>query len=229
MKRSIPLFLLITLALILSACGQALAQASAPEQAAAPQAEANETEVPQAADPQSAAPDISAASETAVPAAVERPLLDTGYENALTPRLLLSFGALKLAETATPINAEQAPQLLMLWQALTNLTNSGTSAEEEVTALLTQIEATLTPEQIAAINAMKLTQAEMQTWSQANGIAMGTGTGGSQGQGGGGSGLSAEARATRQAENGKTGTAGNENGISAAITQALLAYLQNIK
>lgn len=159
-----------------------------------------------------------------------REMINTNYENALSTRLLLALGTLKLSETSTPITVEQGSQLLMAWQALSNLTNSGTSAEAEVNALLIQIEQTLSSDQVAAINAMKLTQVEMMAWAQANGITTGSGTGLEQGAGQGqGSRLSPEARATKQAENGMSGAANNENGLSAAITKALIAYLEKIK
>jgi len=212
MNRSSILIVITTLALLLAACGTSPTQA--------PVAVSQPESAPQAAATQPAA-------DPAAPAPVERPALDTTYENALAPRLLLSFGTLKLAETATPVSAEQAAQMLMLWQALDTMTKSGNSATAEVEALLAQIEQTLTAEQITAINAMKLTQTELQAWAQANGIQMGTGSGsGGQGQG---QGMSPEARATRQAENGKTGSDSGENGLSAAVTQALIAYLQSIQ
>lgn len=212
MNHSTPWLLLTSLALLLAACGttptQAPADVSQPESA-----------------PQAAA---QSAADLAAPAPVERPVLDTTYENALAPRLLLSFGTLKLAETATPVTPTQAAEMEMLWQALQSMTQSGNSATAEVEALLAQIEQTFTPEQIAAINAMKLTQTELQAWAQANGIQIGTGEGAGSGQGQG-QGMSPEARATRQAANGKTGAVAGENGLSAAITQALIAYLQSLK
>jgi hypothetical protein len=155
------------------------------------------------------------------------------YEGALSNRLLLAFGSLKLAETAYPITVEQAPQMLMLWQALSNLSQSGTSAEAEVNAIMSQIELLFTSEQISSINAMALTQAELQTWAQTNGITVGsgTGTGSGTGQGSGqGSGLSPEEKATKQAENSLTGNvASGEGGLSSAITAALISYLEGIK
>ena len=155
------------------------------------------------------------------------------YEGALSNRLLLAFGTLKLAETAYPITVEQAPQMLMLWQALSNLSQSGTSAEAEVNAIMSQIELLFTSEQISSINAMALTQAELQTWAQTNGITVGsgTGTGSGTGQGSGqGSGLSPEEKATKQAEKSLTGAAASgEGGLSSAITEALISYLEGIK
>ncbi len=158
---------------------------------------------------------------------IVRPALDVFYENALSSRLLLGLGTLKLAETSTPVTSEQTPQLLMLWYAFDTLTRSGTSAQVEVDSLLAQIEAAYTPEQIMAINAMHLTQTDLQTWAQLNGITA-SGSGG-QGQGQG-SGLSPEARATKQAAQGTSGAAnGGENGLTAAVTGALLVYLQSIQ
>lgn len=161
------------------------------------------------------------------------PAITNDYEGALSTRLLVALGTLKLADTNNPITTEQAPQLLLLWQTLDNLTRSGTSAEAEVSALLAQIESTLTPEQIASINNMKLTQVELKAWAEANGITAGVGTGLDVGAGQGmgqGQNLTAEERATKQAENGMTGTTSNrESGLSSAITAALITYLENIK
>jgi len=163
----------------------------------------------------------------------QKNMINYEYEGALSNRLLLAFGTLKLAETAYPITVEQAPQMLMLWQALSNLSQSGTSAEAEVNAIISQIELLFTSEQISSINAMALTQAELQTWAQTNGITVGsgTGTGSGTGQGAGqGSGLSPEEKATKQAENSLTGAASaGEGGLSAAITAALISYLEGIK
>lgn len=156
------------------------------------------------------------------------PNLDTTYPEALPVRLQLTLGSLMLAETPNAITPAQAAQLLPLWQALQSLTSSGTSATAETNAVLAQIEATMTSEQIAAIRALQLTSTTMQEWTAANGITLGSGEGTGMG-GGQGQSLSPEARATRQAEEGKTPSeTGNSNGASAALTQALIAYLDGI-
>jgi len=161
-------------------------------------------------------------------ATAEQIPLDDTYQDALSPRLLLALGTLKLADTPAAITPDQAPELLMLWQALDNLTRSGTGADAEVTALLLQIEQTLAPAQVAAINTMQLTQLELQTWAMENGLAIGTGTGTGTGQGmGQGANLTAEEKATRQALNGGAGN--SENGLSNSITQLLITYLENLK
>ena len=159
-------------------------------------------------------------------ATAEQIPLDDTYQDALSPRLLLALGTLKLADTPAAITPGQAPELLMLWQALDNLTRSGTGADAEVTALLLQIEQTLAPAQVAAINSMQLTQLELQTWAVENGITIGSGTGTGQGMGQGAN-LTAEEKATRQALNGGAGN--SENGLSTSITQLLITYLENLK
>jgi len=177
---------------------------------------------------------LASCSGTAAPAsttssnsdAYVSPNLDVSYENALNARLQLTLGTLKLAETATPISAEQAKVMLPLWQALLNMTRTGNSAQAEVNALLAQIEAAFTPEQLTAIGAMKLTSADIQTWSAANGVAVGNG-GGQPGQGGGGSGMSPEARATKQAAEGVTSGSGG-NGVSTVMLNSLITYLQGL-
>lgn len=212
MKRSIFFFLLLITALALSSC-----------------ASADSTPTP----PALVQPNVMVEG-TALPeieAEMVREAINYNYEGALSTRLLLAFGTLRLAETTFPVNSVQAPQLLMLWRALDNLTNSGTSAEAEVAALLSEIELALSPEQILAINAMKLTQEDIQAWVQANGITVGSGTGTGLGTGQGqGSSLSPEEKATKQAAEGMTGnTATGESGLSKVITNALITYLEGIK
>ena len=153
------------------------------------------------------------------------PNLPTDYENALSVRNQLALGTLLLDDTPQTVTAEQAANLILLWQALRGTQISGAAAQEEVSALLKQIEAALTAEQLAAIREMKLTQADMQDWAAANGITLGGGSG----QPGSGQGMSPEARATRQAAEGKTGSSGASNGTSTAIINAVIVYLESIK
>ena len=115
--------------------------------------------------------------------------------------------------------------MLPLWQALQNMTRTGNSAQAEVNALLGQIEAAFTPEQLTTICAMGLTSADLQTWASANGVTLGSGSG--QPGSGQGSGMSPEARATKQAAEGITSGSGG-NGISTAMLNALITYLQGL-
>lgn len=152
--------------------------------------------------------------------------LDTSYEGALAARNQLALGTLNLAGTATAVTPDQAGALLPLWQALRATSQTGGSAQAEVNALLTQIEAGLTPDQLAAIKAQQLTQTDMQEWAKANGVTLGS----SSGQPGAGQSLSPEARATRQAAEGRTGTSGGSGGgTSTALMDAVNTYLSSLK
>lgn len=154
------------------------------------------------------------------------PDLDVSYENALNTRLQLTLGTIKLAETTNPITADQAKVMLPLWQALQNMTRTGNSAQAEVNALLAQIEAEFTPEQLTTIREMKLTSADIQTWAAANGVTVGNGGGPGNGQGG--AGMSPEARATKQAAEGVTSGSNSGNGVSTVMLNALITYMQGL-
>ena len=135
----------------------------------------------------------------------------------------LALGTLELIQSDSAISAEQAQTLLPLWQALRSTQQAGGTAQAEVNALLTQIEAAMTPEQLQSIASMKLTFTNMQEWATANGITMGSG-GGSPGQG---SGMSAEARATKQAAEGVTSSSGGSGSkLPTALMDAVIASLQ---
>jgi hypothetical protein len=119
--------------------------------------------------------------------------LDTSYEGALDASSQLILGTINLEGTENAVTPEQAKALLPLWQAL----RGGVTAQAEMSALMKQIERTMTAEQLAAIAAMQLTQEDMQAWMQEQGLGMGGGPGQPPG---GGQDLSEEERATRQAE-----------------------------
>ncbi len=153
------------------------------------------------------------------------PNLPADYEGALPVRNQLALGTLELNGTALAVTPEQARTLIPLWQALRSTQQSAGEASAEVAALLTQIESTLTPEQLQAIADMQLTFEDMQTWASANGIQTGTG-GGQPGQG---QGMSPEARATKQAEMGVTSSDGGSGSkLSSALMDAVIASLQTI-
>jgi hypothetical protein len=156
------------------------------------------------------------AASDAVPAA-----LDDTYTDALSIRSQLVLGTLKLDETDLAVTPAQAAELVPLWQASRNLARSGTGATEEVNAVLEQIQAEMTPEQLAAIAGFKLTRADNQVMAQALGLSTGTGegTGGGQGQG---QNLSPEERATRQAEKAASDTVG----ASEALLDRLIEVLE---
>jgi uncharacterized membrane protein YgcG len=105
-------------------------------------------------------------------------------------------GTFKLEGTDQAVTSEQAAELLPLWQTLKVLYESDAAANQEIEALLTQIQETMTSKQMQAISAMNLTRADMfAIMQEQGGMASGssssgqsssrTGQGGFQGTGGG--------------------------------------------
>ena len=114
--------------------------------------------------------------------------VDTSTEPIALPQpIQLSVGTLLLEETPQAVTAEQAQELLPLWQMLRTLQQSDTAAQVEMEAVLNQIQAAMTPEQLAAIEEIDLTPANMRAMVQELGLGMGSGEGeGSSGSQGGG-------------------------------------------
>ncbi len=82
----------------------------------------------------------------------------------------LLVGSFKLEKTGLAITQKQAVDLLPLWQVYKDLSSSDTAAQEEIDALTEQIQETMTPEQMNAINGMNLTQRDIFTLMQEQGI-----------------------------------------------------------
>jgi hypothetical protein len=92
--------------------------------------------------------------------------LSTNYADALPVAGQLAAGTLKLEGSQVAVDAEQAAQLLPLWQGLSSLLSSATSSDLEVQGVVAQIESAMTAEQVAAIAAMQITQADVTTLVQ---------------------------------------------------------------
>jgi hypothetical protein len=82
---------------------------------------------------------------------------------------MLLVGTLKLDGTANAVTADEASQLLPLWQAYRSLSTSQTAAQAEVDGLLKQIESTMTSQQVQTIAAMNLTSTDMMDLMQSMG------------------------------------------------------------
>ncbi len=113
----------------------------------------------------------------------------SAMELPLSMKLVL--GSFELEGSDQAITSEQAADLLPLWQVYQSLTESDSAAQAEIEALLEQIQETMTPEQMSAIQAMQLTREDMRTIMEEHGITMGGGPGAGAGgntnnQGGGG-------------------------------------------
>lgn len=109
-------------------------------------------------------------SNTSSSAASSGGALPTDYEDALPVQSQLIVGTLKLADTELAVDADQAADLVPLWQAVQTLSQSETTAVVELDALLKQIQEAMSAEQIQAIAAMKLTSADLQTTMTEAGI-----------------------------------------------------------
>ena len=103
----------------------------------------------------------------------------------------LVVGTMKLDGTEQEVTSEQAAELLPLWQVYSELSVSDTVAQEELDALVEQIQDALTTEQMKTITDMQLTRQDTFALMQKEGINPG-----------GGPGLSAEQIATAQAGRG---------------------------
>ena len=88
----------------------------------------------------------SSASTTTVSAS-------SGLSNATK----LAIATLKLEDTSQAVTTSQAAELLTLWEGYQSLSNSDTTSQVELDALVKQIQAAMTSEQIKAIDAMDLT------------------------------------------------------------------------
>ena len=95
----------------------------------------------------------------------------------MPPVFQLTLGTLKLEDTDYAIDAEQAQELLPLWKAARSLSESETTAAEEIEAVIKQINNTMTEEQLDEINAMQLSFEAMRSIAQEFGFEFGPGGG----------------------------------------------------
>ncbi len=93
----------------------------------------------------------------------------------------LLIGTLKLQGTANAVDAQTAAALVPLWQAYAQLTSSNTAAQAEIDAVVSQIQTTMTPAQVQAITAMKLTRQDMFTEMASLGVTNNGGASGTPG------------------------------------------------
>lgn len=159
----------------------------------------------------------------------------------------LVIGTLKLEETDQAVASEQAADLLPLWQVLKSLTGSDTAAQEEIEAIIEQIQDTMTDEQMSTIEGMDLTREDIFTTMQELGIEFGFGgrdgppegfgsgqgggfsgdgpPGGGQGGGFGGQEFTPEQRATAQARRAEGG-GGSRIRLMTPLVEAVIEILQ---
>jgi len=98
--------------------------------------------------------------------------LTEDYADAASLRNQLALGTLRLEGTAHALTSGQAGALLPLWQTIKALSTSSTSAPEEMDALQNQIVGSLAEDQIEAIAAMQLTNADLQAYYVEIGVSV---------------------------------------------------------
>ncbi len=74
--------------------------------------------------------------------------------------------------TDQQVTAEQAAELAFLWKAYESLVGSDSTAAVELNAVLGQIQDALSKEQLAAVSALDLTSADIQTLADTYGISV---------------------------------------------------------
>jgi len=168
---------------------------------------------------------------------------------ALSTETKLIIGTFRLEDTILAVTPKEAGELLPLWQVYSELASSDTAAQEEIAALVEQIQDTMTPEQVQAIEDMQLTQNDVFTLMQEQGLTIGgrqnmggenssgsafqpgrfpeggfpPGGPGEGGQGVAGQTLNPEQIATTQAARGQ---GGGFNRVPSALLKALIQLLE---
>jgi len=119
---------------------------------------------------------------------------NSGSPRTLNPVSKLALGTLKLEGTKLAVDPKMAGNLVPLWQLMIQLNSSSSTAPQEVTAVMDQIQSTMSPDQINTINQMQISQADIFTVFQQQSQAGGSGgtnnrptgsTGGGRRNGGG--------------------------------------------
>ena len=87
----------------------------------------------------------------------------------LSVPLQVAIGTIKLDKTANGVTKDQAIKLLPLWETMQQLETSDTAATEEKDALATQIQETMTQDQMQSITALNLTRRDIASVMQSQG------------------------------------------------------------
>lgn len=114
---------------------------------------------------------LAACGGTSSTANTAATVLNEDYPDALSVQTQLTLGTLKLEETNLAVDADQAAELLTLWQAIRSLSSSDITAEGEIEAIVNQILETMSSAQLEAIAAMELSQEGIFELTEELGIA----------------------------------------------------------
>ena len=154
-------------------------------------------------------------------------------ESALPPASQLVLGTLMLEDTEYAVDSELAVYLTPYWKLYKSLLESDTTAQEELDALINEVQEVMDADQVNYIASLELTQEDLMTYMNELGImenmlpegeadgegqgftrpdgmpeGMQPGGGPGRGQGGGTEGMDPEMMATMQAEREAKGGAG---------------------
>ena len=110
---------------------------------------------------------LAACSSTSITSAISSTVQSTSSNSVQSK---LSVGLLQLQGTNLAVTSQQAAALLPLWKAVKSLSTSSTTAPAEISALYQQIQDSLTPEQVTAIQKLTLTQTDLTTLEQRYGV-----------------------------------------------------------
>jgi hypothetical protein len=94
-------------------------------------------------------------------------------DSGLSAAARLAVGTLKLEGTSNAVTTSEAGDLLTLWEAYRSLSNSDTTSQIELDALVKQIEGTMTSEQTKSIDAMNLSEQSASDVVQSMGSSIG--------------------------------------------------------
>lgn len=237
MKKILNIGLLISVLLLLTACGTDQSAVANTEEEIAHPAEAYEP----------SEDDSSTVGET-VQEQSRNDLRGDFAENALAPVSQLILGTFLMEETEYAVDADLAPYLTPYWKLYRSLLESDTTAPEELAALIGEIQEVMDAEQVNYIASLELTQEDLMTYMNESGIMEnirpegaeegengerpgrpdgmpeGTGPGGGQGGLGAGEGMDPEVMATMQAEREATGD--GDRGANQMITPLLEALIE---
>jgi len=91
-----------------------------------------------------------------------------------TPQAMqLALGIFTLADTEQPLSPEQAAELLIFWKAARSLSQSETVAAEELQAVVSQIQDSMTPAQLDFLASMDLSFEDMGAIAEELGLDIG--------------------------------------------------------
>jgi len=181
----------------------------------------------------------------------DREQLSTDYaEDALSPALQLVVGTLMLEETDQAVDADLSATLVPYWKFYITLTDSDSTAPEELDGLINEITGLMTTEQINYIVGLELTQESMSTiieelgisanmrpegfgdadGSKIDGMPEGVMPGGGQGKGAGGGagaeGVDPELMATMQAKRAEDGGSFGVNRLIRPLIEYMIPLLE---